>query len=133
MRIRLLDDIEEARAIHALAFEEDLWVGDQHTFWVMTEKGRTVGFCSAVMFEELGNVYLSRSAVVKAYQGRGVQRRMVHARVNWGIEHGAKRAVTYTLMRNYPSMVTLLNCGFRFYTPDDPWVGKNVHYFRKIL
>jgi len=136
VRTRLIEDTDEAREIHALAFESDLWVGDHHTFWAVYHRKRVVGFCSAVMLETMGPaVYLSRAAVVKSFAGRGVQRSMIATRCMWGIEHGAKVAVTYTLLKNYPSMVNLLNCGFRFYTPDPIWHVSNrvVHYFKKDL
>ena len=136
VRTRLIEDLDEAREIHALAFEEDIWVGDQHTFWAVYDRKRVVGFCSAVILETCGPaVYLSRAAVVKSHWGKGVQRTMIATRCAWGIEHGAKRAVTYTLLKNYPSMVNLLNAGFRFYTPDPAWhvSPRVVHYFKKDL
>lgn len=135
MKIRLIDDVDEAKEIHTLAFGEDLWVGDTHTFWALYDGARVVGFCSAKYHEDLGNVYLSRSAVIKSRQGSGLQRYMINARLLWGMEQGARRAVTYIILKNYSSMINLLECGFRFYTPKNPspWAGNNVHYLRKVL
>jgi GNAT superfamily N-acetyltransferase len=139
VKTRLVEDIDEAREIHGLAFAEDLWVGDHHTFWAVYDRKRVVGFCSAVVLTEMFTkpaVYLSRAAVAKSHWGRGVQRSMIATRCMWGIDHGAKQAVTYTLLRNYPSIVNLLNAGFKFYTPSPKWDWVDttrVHYFRKDL
>lgn len=132
--IRGLDDEDDARAIHALAFPEDDWVGDGHTFWVARDdRARVVGFCSAIYYPDREQVFLSRAAVVRAAQGCGLHKRMIQMRVLWSWFQGAKDIITYTTLQNYPSMANLLDCGFRFYKPPTAWATKRVHYFRKIL
>jgi GNAT superfamily N-acetyltransferase len=125
IRITQLDDVEEAREIHALAFPDDFWVGDDHTYWVATDNKGTVGFCSIREVTE-GNWFLSRAAVAKRVAGRGLQRRMIKLRVKFAIERGANRVYTYTILKGYESMVNLLRCNFRFY--ESSWQGPNVHY-----
>lgn len=133
-RITMLDDIEEAREIHKLAFPDDKWAGDHHTFWVARAAGGEVaGFCSAVLWEKTNSVFLSRAAVARFARGTLLHRQMIRTRVRWAKAQGAHQVVTYTLLKNYPSMINLLHCGFRFYTPSDLWEGKNVHYFRKTV
>lgn len=132
--IRRLDDEDDARAIHALAFPDDDWTGDGHTFWVARDqRGRVAGFCSATYDPKLQQVFLSRAAVVTWAQGCKLHRRMVQMRELWSWFQGAKEIVTYTTLQNYPSMVNLLACGFSFYKPTPAWVNRRVHYFRKIL
>lgn len=127
---------DEARALHDLAFPSDAWPVDvdpdvEHKFWIAyAVGGRKLGFCSAVHFPDRGNVFLSRAAVVKAAQGTGLHRQMIFHRVMWSWAQGVDRVVTYTTLQNYPSIVNLLDSGFRFYRPDKPWVGKRVHYFQ---
>lgn len=123
-------DVDEARDIHALAFPEDDWAGDDHTYWELRRAAgnRTVGFCSARILDD-GACFLSRAAVVKAAQGQGLHRRMIAHRVYWAWQQGADRCITYTTLQNYPSMTNLLAVGFRFYKPRTAWVGKRVHYF----
>lgn len=132
MSIRLvrIEDVEEAKELHALAFPSDNWAGDDHTYWVARDGKTVVGFCSAVHREEKGYVFLSRAAVIAAARGAGLQRRMIRARVAWAKKQSADVVVTYTTMKNYDSMVNLLKCGFRFFEPDEPFVGKKVHYYR---
>ena len=133
-RLTQTDDIDEIRPLHDLALPGVPWVGDDHTFWIARDDtGNAVGFCSAIHREAKGYVYLSRSAVALAAQGAGLQRRMVHARLRWAKRLGASEAVTYTVYDNPASIVNLLRCGFRFWTPADPWYGDTVHYFRKDL
>ncbi len=53
---------------------------------------------------------------------------MIKARIAWAKRVGAREIITYTLLRNYDSFVNLLKCGFRFYKPEVPYVGDDVHY-----
>lgn len=144
MIIRPLEDYEEAREIHSLAFPHDHMVGPQHRFWVVREHRKVIGFCSAcdsAMFElpdlTQREVFLSRSAVIAAASGKGVQRFMIRTRVKWALELGAKAVVTYALDSNYQSITNLIRCGFRF-VPYQPkhWYGgnrKGMHHFRMDL
>ncbi len=128
--LRACDDLEELRELHALAMPADSWPGDDHTFWVARDKsGRAVGFCSAIE-RPSRCVFLSRAAVIQELKGEGLQRRMIRVREAWARSIGATRIVTYTRLRNYPSMINLLRCGYRFYEPDERWAG-DVHYFEK--
>lgn len=126
-------DVDDAREIHQLAFPEDDWAGDDHTYWASrrTVNGALLGFCSAHMTDP-HTCFLSRAAVVKAAQGQGLHKRMIAHRVYWAWQQGALRVITYTTLQNYASMTNLLDVGFRFYKPHTPWVGKRVHYFQLL-
>lgn len=134
--IRQLHDIDEARELHDLAFPDDSWVGDEHTFWAAHGPQGVVGFASAIAWEKAGAgaVFLSRAAVVKAHAGLGLHNALIRARVLWAWREGADRCVTYTTFRNYSSMVNLLHSGFRFYIPDPQkwWAGRHVHYYERL-
>jgi GNAT superfamily N-acetyltransferase len=129
--LRRTEELDEVRELHTLAMPEDAWVGDDHTFWIARDESKKpVGFCSAIYRPESGYVFLSRAAVAKSAQGHGLQRRMIRARVAWARKQGATEVITYTLLKNYESFLNLLKCGFRFYKPENPWVGTSVHYLR---
>lgn len=133
-KLRRTDDLDIVRELHSLAFPEDKWVGDDHTFWVATdEHDKPVGFCSAIYWPDRNAVFLSRAAVAQSAQGNGLQRRMVRTRLNWARQQGAQRVVTYTTGRNYGSIINLLRCGLRFYEPEDRWAGNDKHYFQLYL
>ena len=135
IRLRQTDDVEEIRALNALSFPNDKWIGDDHTFWVATsDDGTSAGYCSAVFRPEGGYVFLSRAAVFPWAEGQGLQRRMIRTRVRWAKTlQGCNRVITYTSLKNYQSMVNLLRCGFRFYTPPMLYVGEQYHYFELPL
>lgn len=132
--LRQTDDVEEIRELHALAFAGSPWPGDDHTFWIARdETGKAVGFCSVVYWAARACAFLSRAAVVKEASGQGLQRRMIRARLRWAKAQGIKRAITYTELRNSKSLVNLLRCGFRFYTPQLAYVGDEYHYLQLML
>lgn len=125
--LRRTEDIDEVRELHALAFPEDAWVGDDHTFWIAKDhEGRAVGFCSAIYRPDRQSVFLSRAAVMECAKGTGLQRRMIRARLRWARSIGAPRAHTYTTLKNYPSMLNLIKCGFRL---DPDTAEQNFHLF----
>lgn len=139
MRIRQLDDLEEAKEAWQ-EFQEtgdlqDKWPGDDHTFWVLEDQNQTVGLCSAVYRPEKGYVYLSYTAIMPTSFHKGLQRRLINHRLRWAKKQGAVYAITYTLLHNYPSITNLLRCGFRFAETPRGWygVGTDVHYFEKQL
>lgn len=133
MKIYQLDDLEDARELHALAFPDDLWPGNDHTYWVAREGRTLLGMASAVYRPDEKYAYLSRCAVVKTAQGKGVGRRLIRARVKWAVSEGAAEVITYVSLKNYPSLLNLLKCGFQFYEPTEAYVGQNWHYLRKLL
>lgn len=132
--IRQTRDLVTLRKLEAKVMPEDLPVDSDHTFWLVRDgDGLPVGFCSAVYRPQLDYVFLSRAAIDPSVQGHGLQRRMIRARVAWARAQGASRVITYTLLKNYASMVNLLREGFRFYHPDHKYVGDGVHYLMKDL
>lgn len=136
--LRITEDLDIVHALHAQAFPDVALVDDSHTFWLATREDKLVGFCSAIFYEGRGCVFLSRAAVMKSEWGVGLQRRMIRTRVVWARRLvGCDRVVTYCSPRNYPSMVNLLRCGFKFYEPTDesiePYGVAGAHYFRLRL
>jgi GNAT superfamily N-acetyltransferase len=112
--IKKVDDTDEMKSIHKMAFGGDSWPGDDHEFWVAYDQGGAVcGFASAVLLQS-NVVYLSRSAVVLQHRGRGLQKKLINHRLKWAKAEGAEVAVTYVQWKNFASLMNLLHCGFRF-------------------
>lgn len=139
MRIQLLDDHDEAREywadFQATHDKEDKWPGDDHTYWLLTEGKDPIGLTSAVFRPEKGYVYLSYAIIMPHSRVAGLQRRLINHRLRWAKRQGAFYAVTYTLLHNYPSIINLLRCGFKFAEEPRGWLGygPGFHYFDKQL
>lgn len=139
MHIKHLEDIEDARELwddfQAAQHKEDKWPGDDHTYWVLLQGDEAVGLTSAVFRPEKGYVYLSYAIIMPHVKSKGLQRRLIHHRLRWGKRQGAIYATTYTVLHNYPSIMNLLRCGFRFAAQPRGWLGygENFHYFEKQL
>jgi GNAT superfamily N-acetyltransferase len=135
-RIQKVDDIEEMRELHKLAFEGDPWPGDDHHFWVArTVVGNVAGFCSAVVLKG-GAVFLSRAAVISRLSGTGLHRKLIKTRIRWAKQIGAHLIVTHVSQYNYPSMVNLIDCRFRFtrrdLCPADRYY-RNFHFMHFLI
>jgi GNAT superfamily N-acetyltransferase len=72
------------------------------------------------------------AGVHEEYRGRGLQKRLIRARVRHAKRIGWKYAITYTI-DNPPSENSLIGCGFKRYAPADPYVKGTANYWRKLL
>lgn len=117
-RITRTTNVELVRALHALTFPLDEWIGDDREFWLVRKDDHAVGFAAAMYQPSTKLVSLDRAGVLPKANGLGIQRRLIKARIRWAGRMGAKGLITYTSQRNYQSMVNLLKCGFRFYIPE---------------
>lgn len=97
--------------------------------WIARDAdGAPVGFASAFC-DSAGNVFLSSAGVLPRARGAGLQRRLIRVRVNWARSIGAPKVYTYTVLKNYPSMISLIKAGFELYTPYYAYAGADAHYF----
>ncbi len=126
------EDVDEIREWHTLAFPGSPWIGDdQDAYWLARSGGRVIGFCSAMHLPKSRAVFLSRAAVIRSAGSGGLHRRMIAERLTWGVNGGARIAVTYTSAYNYASLTNLLYCGFRGATRSREvglWDGFHVLY-----
>lgn len=131
-RIRRVNDLDQIRLMDLEEFD-GCEFPEGHTWWAVLNGATAVGYASAVYRPELGYVYLGRCMVVESARGNKLQRRLLRARIAWAKEQGADRVITYTLLKNYESLVNLLRAGFRFYDPDNKYCGDDVHYYQLNL
>jgi len=97
----------------------------------MTHKGEIIGFAGGYVTSE-NAFYLSRAGVAEAYQGKGLQKRLIRVRLAHAKRVGSPIAITYTY-KNPASANNLIACGFRSYLPHYKWGGKHSDYWRKKL
>jgi GNAT superfamily N-acetyltransferase len=116
MRFRIvkIEDTQEMREIHKLAFSADPWPGDEEDFWVAYDQhGAIAGFASATLLTGHA-VFLSRAAVTLKYRGHGLHAKLIRTRLQWAKKEGCHIVICYIRKFNYPSMLNLLGEGFRF-------------------
>ena len=95
-------------------------------WWVITYGETIIAYCGCCY--SLGVCIFVRAWVQKSWRGRGLQMKLIKARLK-----AAKgfKVITYTTVDNIPSANNLIKCGFTLYTPEYQYAGPNMLYFRK--
>lgn len=102
-------------------------------FLVFDESKAPVGFAGMVpSLQWKDAVYFCRAGVLETHRGHGLQKRLIHARINHARKLGYKWAISNTY-ENPPSINSMVNCGFRAYTPSKPWCAEGTCYWRLEL
>lgn len=100
------------------------------TWWVAILDGVPVGYAGARVCDEGEAVFLSRAGVLKEARGKGIQRRLIRARVLWARKQKADCVITYTSISNCPSSNNLAAFGFQLWRPEWKWVGAEYLYWK---
>jgi GNAT superfamily N-acetyltransferase len=134
------DDIEEViRELHDEIFGDTAPQVDPAWGWwwlaYAVDEGRDIaGFCGLVPTtahpKDMG--YLKRAGVLLPHRGQGLQRRFVRVREAKARRVGFKTLVSDTT-DNPSSANNLIACGYRIYTPHEPWGFNNTIYWKKEL
>lgn len=111
---------------HILDFDKDVW-------WIVTHRGKPVGFCGLSEFPREGFVFLKRAGVLYEHRGLRIHRKMIKTRLNYAKTRDFSQIITYTLVDNPSSANNLIKAGFRLYLPENRWVGNNALYWVKWL
>lgn len=91
------------------------------------------GFCGLTPTyadESLG--YLKRAAVRRHHRGAGLQRRFVRVREARARKLGMRAIITDT-SDNPASANNIIKCGYRMFTPENPWGFRHTCYWEKNL
>jgi ribosomal protein S18 acetylase RimI-like enzyme len=129
---------EKITELDEICFPGDYRVRIPNTWWwfVYDAHGEIAAYaglreCTQTCNRGLG--YLCRAGVLKKYRGNGLQKELINARVRYAKKLGLRQAVTYVAPSNLASANSLVSCGFRLYSPEYRWGGKDCFYLRKIL
>lgn len=76
--------------------------------------------------------FLCLAGVMPEHRGRGLQKRLIAARLRRAKALGKRRAITYTAVSNVASANALIARGFRLYRPALTW-GDEFCYWKKEL
>ena len=112
------------------------WELEASTWWIAWIDGMPAGFAGVrKLASDEDTWYLSRSGVLYAARGRGIQKRMIKARERHAKAHGGKTMLTYTSCENPASMNSLIKCGYKTYMPPNRWGSMKPHevYWEKEL
>ena len=110
-----------------------LYFPEDGVWWLMDHGSLHVGFaCATPSLQHARGIYLSRSGLLPAYRGRGLQKRLIRVRLNWARKAGYKIAVSDTT-DNHPSANNLIACGFRLYTPPIEYGYSKTLYWKRAL
>jgi len=101
-----------------------------HWWIAYAECGKPVAFAGlvrSIKWTDTG--YLCRAGVLNGFTGHGIQTRLIRARLSQARRLGWNWCITDTT-NNPASSNSLINAGFKIYTPGNPWSFKNAIYWK---
>ena len=101
-------------------------------YWyvVFSETGEAVGFGGIVpSIRWSDTMYLCRAGVASAYQGQGIQKRLIRQRIKVAKALGMNWVITDT-NQNPASANNLIATGFKMFEPSQPWGLKTALYWK---
>jgi GNAT superfamily N-acetyltransferase len=130
-KVRRTTDLDMVRALDLATFPNDERVAtDSAAWWILTCEGKPVGFAGARLAN--GMAYLCRAGVLPEHRGKGLQRRLIRARVRWAMASDAFACYTYTVTTNHRSANNLIRCGFLLYEPNARWAGESLYFWKRL-
>lgn len=99
-------------------------------WWVLWDDDRAIGFTGLKLLDS-GVAFLLRSGVVKDYQGRGLQKKMIQVREKAARKLEYETIITYTERHNYASANNLISQGYKLYYPEYVYGFRTALYFIK--
>jgi RimJ/RimL family protein N-acetyltransferase len=136
-RIALADLPVAVLALDEICFPHDDRVNPDGSLWWIVWHGKTpVAYAGMRLCKDprnLGLAFLNRAGVVPGHRGRGLQKRLIRARVAAARGLAVNELVSYCMNYNVASINSLVNCGFRFYLPATKWGGTAAVYLCKPL
>ena len=111
--------------------EDTPYQTDRGHWWVAyAECGKPVGFAGLVRSTRWTDTgYLCRAGVLDGFTGHGLQKRLIKVRQMQARKLNWNWLITDTT-NNPPSSNSLISCGFRVYSPGNPWSFKNAIYWK---
>jgi GNAT superfamily N-acetyltransferase len=134
--VRIQTTIDEQRldALQAICLPHDKPYDVKKGFWwIVTENKQDIGFAGLVSLNGWPLCgYLCRAGVVPDQRGRGIQRKLIKARVRKAQQLGWNTLITNTF-DNIKSANNLISAGFKMYYPERGWGTKGTLYWIKNL
>ena len=116
-RIALADLPVAVLALDEICFPHDDRITTADSLWWIVWQDKTpVAYAGMRLCKDprnLGLAFLNRAGVVPGHRGRGLQQRLIRARVAAARRLAVNELVTYVMIYNVASINSLVNCGFR--------------------
>ena len=110
---------------------DNIYKPDRGHWWIAyAADGKPVAFAGlvrSIKWTDTG--YLCRAGVMDDFTGHGLQLRLIKARLKQAKKLGWNWCITDTT-NNPASSNSLINAGFKLYTPSNPWSYKNALYWK---
>ena len=136
-RIALADLPVAVLALDEICFPHDDRITTADSLWWIVWQDKTpVAYAGMRLCKDprnLGLAFLNRAGVVPGHRGRGLQQRLIRARVAAARRLAVNELVTYVMIYNVASINSLVNCGYKFYRPATRYGGTGSVYLRKAL
>jgi GNAT superfamily N-acetyltransferase len=116
---------------HTECFPDDAaYIPSKGHWWIARAGKHLAGFAGIQQSHKWFDTgYLCRAGVLPEFRGQGLQKRLIRVRLAAARRLGWKWVVTDT-RQNPASANSLIDCGFRMFTPSDPWSFKDACYWR---
>ena len=99
-------------------------------WWAIEDKGKIVAYCGCIYSE--GICIFNRAWVSKKHRGKGIQRKMIQARLSAAKKY-CHVAITYTTFDNTHSANNLIKTNFLLYVPSFAYAGNDKLYFKRAV
>lgn len=112
---------------------ESVWT-ENSAYWAAFDGDKIVGYGGYTLSRYWADcVYFNDAGVLREYRGKGLQKRLIRARLRAAKKAGFWAAYTYTAPSNPASSQNLIRCGFRPYWPKNPYAGEGwCYWWRKL-
>jgi GNAT superfamily N-acetyltransferase len=131
--VRVAVDTLIAECFKPTDFRSDQLPRAKTGYWWVAFDGKTpVAFANlrpSIRSPDTG--YLSMAGVLPKWRGKGLQRRMIKARVVFARELGWHTVITDTINDNAASMRSLISCGFKPFLPQVLWGDGHAVYWTR--
>lgn len=113
-----------------LPYDKPMEIDRGHWWIAYTDEGKPVAFAGLVRSQQWCNAgYMCRAGVLPKYQGYGLQKKLIQARIRKAKSLNWEWLITDTT-DNPASSNSLISTGFKLYQPTVPWGFKNSLYWR---
>ena len=122
---------EQLLRLDSICFPDDSPITVKDGWWWLLKDGPSIiGFAGLKIWRQIPTTgFLYRAGIIPRYQGCGLHKRLIKARIRFAKKLGMGRVATYTVSDNYPSMNALVSQGFRFWQPYRRLEGREMLYF----